>query len=59
MSPIGNERTKMTATYLNGSAVAVRAVGGLAPVVSAANTGAPKTLTLAFSTTICVFATLI
>ena len=31
---INNERAKLTATYLNGLAVAVFAVGGLAPVFS-------------------------
>jgi len=32
MSLIKNERLKLTATYLNGIAIAVFAVGGLAPV---------------------------
>lgn len=31
---ISNERAKLTATYLNGLAVAVFAVGGLAPIFS-------------------------
>ena len=34
MSLIRNEQTKLRATYLNGLAIAVFAVGGLAPVFS-------------------------
>jgi hypothetical protein len=34
MSAIHNEQTKLTATYLNGLAVALFGVGGLAPVFS-------------------------
>jgi hypothetical protein len=34
MSLVHNERTKLTATYLNGLAIALFAVGGLAPVFS-------------------------
>lgn len=34
MSLIRNEQTKLTATFLNGIAIAVFAVGGLAPVFS-------------------------
>jgi len=33
---IHNERTKLTATYLNGAATAVLAVGALAPLFSVA-----------------------
>ena len=33
-SLIANERTKLTATYLNGIAIATFAVGGLAPIVA-------------------------
>ncbi|MDO5656967.1 MAG: hypothetical protein Q4G36_01395 [Paracoccus sp. (in: a-proteobacteria)] len=36
MKQIRNEQTKLTATFINGMAVAVFAVGGLAPVFSAA-----------------------
>jgi hypothetical protein len=32
---VANERAKLTATYINGLAIAMFAVGGLAPVVSA------------------------
>lgn len=31
---IHNERTKLTATWLNGLAIAVAAIGGVAPLVS-------------------------
>lgn len=34
MTLINNERAKLTATYLNGLAVALAAVGGLAPIFS-------------------------
>ena len=34
MNLIHNEQTKLTATYLNGLAIALFAVGGLAPVFS-------------------------
>jgi hypothetical protein len=34
MSLIRNERTKLTATYFNGIAVAVFVVGGFAPLVT-------------------------
>ena len=34
MSLIHNERTKLTATYLNGVAIALFAVGSLAPIFS-------------------------
>lgn len=34
MSLIENEQTKLTAAYLNGIAIAVLAVGGLAPIVA-------------------------
>jgi hypothetical protein len=34
MSLVRNEQTKLTATYLNGLAIALFAVGGLAPVFS-------------------------
>lgn len=34
MSLIRNEQTKLTATFINGLAVAIFAVGGLAPVFS-------------------------
>lgn len=36
MSLIHNEQTKLTATFLNGMALAIFAVGGLGPMVTAA-----------------------
>ncbi|MDO5613625.1 MAG: hypothetical protein Q4G14_10355 [Paracoccus sp. (in: a-proteobacteria)] len=36
MTLIRNERTKLTATFINGLAIAIFAVGGLAPLFSAA-----------------------
>ncbi|WP_264046869.1 amino acid transporter protein [Methylobacterium flocculans] len=38
---VANERAKLSATYLNGLAVAVFAVGGLAPVFSTSFSSAP------------------
>lgn len=38
---IANERAKLTATYLNGIAIAVFAVGGFAPFVTTALSQAP------------------
>lgn len=37
MSLIHNERTKLTATYLNGIAIALFAVGAVSPVISVMN----------------------
>lgn len=37
MSLVGNERTKLTATYLNGVAIAIFAIGSFAPLVSLAS----------------------
>ena len=34
MSLVGNEQAKLSATYLNGVAIAVAAVGGIAPWVT-------------------------
>jgi hypothetical protein len=34
MSLVENERAKLSATYLNGLAIAVMAVGGFAPLIS-------------------------
>ena len=38
---VANEQTKLSATYLNGLAIAIFAVGGLAPVVALV-TGSPS-----------------
>ncbi|WP_428031451.1 amino acid transporter [Ancylobacter sp.] len=53
MSLVHNERTKLSATYLNGIAIAVMAVGGLAPVVSVLNGGAAPALGIAAVSVIC------
>jgi len=34
MSLVRNEQTKLTATYFNGLAIAVAAIGGIAPVLA-------------------------
>lgn len=50
---IHNERTKLTATWLNGISIAMYAVGGLAPLSSSIyNTGGPGIL-VAIGTLIC------
>lgn len=40
---VANERVKLTATWLNGLAVAVFAVGGFAPFIAATVTPVPST----------------
>jgi hypothetical protein len=37
MNLVGNERTKLTATYLNGVAIAIFAIGGFALLISLAS----------------------
>ena len=54
MSLVHNERTKLSATYLNGVAIAVMAVGGLGPVVSVLNGGAAPVLGIAAVSVICL-----
>lgn len=55
---IHNEQTKLTATYLNGVAIAVFAVGGLAPVFSSLyGTTGPTNFLLAMSV-VCFLASL-
>ena len=41
---VGNERAKLTATYVNGLAIAVFAVGGLAPLFSFVYAASPGAL---------------
>ena len=58
MSAIHNEQTKLTATYVNGLAIALFAVGGLAPTFSFAFgsfKGTPIWVVLG-GATICLFA---
>ena len=47
---INNERAKLTATYLNGLAVAVFAVGGLAPIFSTLYGSTPLSVPLSVLT---------
>lgn len=39
MTLVHNERVKLTATYMNGMAIALVAIGGFAPLVSLASGG--------------------
>lgn len=50
MNVIRNEQTKLTATFLNGIATAIFAVGGVAPMISSLNGGiAPRGVLIAVS----------
>jgi sensor histidine kinase regulating citrate/malate metabolism len=51
---VRNERTKLTATYFNGVAIAVFAVGALAPMINAANMQASLWPVVASSVVICL-----
>lgn len=55
MSMIRNEQTKLLATYLNGIAIAVFAVGSLAPVFSNIYGSSGPSALLAFTSVICLF----
>ena len=59
MSLVRNERTKITATYLNGIAIAIFAIGSLAPIVGAANAQASIGGTLMISAGICASASVV
>jgi hypothetical protein len=48
---IHNERTKLTSTWLNGLAIAIAAVGGVAPTVSILSSNATDFSALAVSVT--------
>lgn len=54
MGLIHNERTKLTATYLNGIAIALLAVGALAPLIGYLNTGGGDAATLTLISASCV-----
>lgn len=54
MSLIHNERTKLTATYVNGSAIAMLAVGGLAPVVNAMVSANGVTIGASITAVLCI-----
>lgn len=51
---ISNERAKLRANFLNGLAVAVFAVGGLAPIVTAISSLNAPGITLSIVGTLCV-----
>ncbi|ACM38019.1 MULTISPECIES: hypothetical protein [Rhizobium/Agrobacterium group] len=53
---VRNERTKLTATYINGVAIAIFAVGGFAPVISTVNSGHGPNGNLALVCSICILA---
>lgn len=53
---VRNERTKLTATYINGIAIAVFAVGGFAPAITTFNSGHGPSATLEIMCSICFFA---
>ncbi|WP_188824600.1 amino acid transporter [Brucella endophytica] len=51
-----NERLKLTATWINGMAVAFFAVGGLAPLFTMLYGDRPASLQLVFSAMSCILA---
>ncbi len=53
---VHNERTKLTATFLNGLAVAIFAVGGLAPAFTTLYGDRPVALPLALGVLVCLLA---
>jgi sterol desaturase/sphingolipid hydroxylase (fatty acid hydroxylase superfamily) len=53
---IHNERTKLTAAWLNGLAIAVFAIGGISPMFAALYGAAPITVTPAIGGLICFMA---
>lgn len=55
MSLIRNEQTKLLATYLNGIAVAVFAVGSLAPAFSGIYGNSGLSWLLAITSMLCIF----
>lgn len=53
---VHNERTKLTAAFLNGMAVAIFAVGGLAPAFTTIYGDRPITLPLVLGVLVCLLA---
>ena len=53
-SLVRNERTKLTATYFNGVAIAIFAVGALAPSINAAGSQAPWWPVVAPTIVVCI-----
>lgn len=58
MTMIRNEQTKLTATFLNGLAIALFAVGGLAPSLGMASGSVPASLLVIFLMSYCLIASL-
>lgn len=58
MTLIRNEQTKLTATFLNGLAIALFAVGGLAPSLGMASGSVPASLLVIFLMGYCLIASL-
>lgn len=54
MSLMQNERTKLSATYLNGIAIAIIAVGGFAPLVARVSMGEAPSLSVAILCVTCI-----
>ncbi len=56
MNLLSNEQVKLTATYLNGIAITIFAVGGLAPLVAlVSGTASPSAVPLIIAlTSVCV-----
>ncbi len=60
MSLIHNERTKLTATYFNGAAISIFAVGGFAPVITGLGIGLEKiTASSAITSLVCISASIV
>lgn len=58
MTMIRNEQTKLTATFLNGLAIALFAVGGLAPSLGMASGSVPASQLVTFLMGYCLIASL-
>lgn len=58
VTTVHNERVKLTASWLNSIAVAVLAVGGFAPMISALYGGKSVGLPLVIGTLVCILAAL-
>ncbi|QRM42397.1 amino acid transporter [Rhizobium sp. BG4] len=56
MSLVENERTKLTATFLNGIAIAVFAVGSFAPTIASLGATGTTSTTIRMIAVICLLA---
>ena len=55
MNLVANEQAKLTATYVNGVAIAVVAIGGIGPWVAfAIQTSGPSLLSVVASSVLCI-----